>query len=87
MSVSRAPSCRLNSPASGIASSADYPGYDKIIAGLAAETFESQVAKCAAWAGTLERILDTVGTYKRQIGEFVTTAGERTRSHSCRCER
>jgi len=52
------------------ASSADYPGYDKVIAGLAAETFETQVAKCAAWVGTPARILDTVATYRRQIGEF-----------------
>ena len=52
------------------AASADYPGYDKVIAGLAAETFESQVAKCAAWVGTPERILDTVATYRRQIGDF-----------------
>ena len=50
--------------------SADYPGYDKIIAALAAETFETQVAKCAAWVGTPERILDTVATYRRQVGEF-----------------
>ena len=51
------------------ARSADYPGYDKIIAGLAAETFETQVARCA-WVGTPERILDTLGGYKRQIGDF-----------------
>ncbi|MDE2583616.1 MAG: LLM class flavin-dependent oxidoreductase [Rhodospirillales bacterium] len=52
------------------AASADYPGYDKMIAGLAAETFETQVAKCAAWVGTPARILDTVATYRRQVGEF-----------------
>ncbi len=52
------------------ASSADYPGYEKVIAGLAAETFDTQVAKCAAWVGTPERILDTVATYRRLIGEF-----------------
>ena len=51
-------------------SSADYPGYDKVIASLARETFETQVAKCAAWVGTPGRILDTVATYRRQIGEF-----------------
>ncbi len=51
-------------------SSADYPGYDKVIAGLAAETFETQVAKCAAWVGTPAAILDTVATYQRQIGPF-----------------
>ena len=51
-------------------SSADYPGYDKIIAGLASETFETQVAKFAAWVGTPQRILDTVSTYRAQIGDF-----------------
>jgi alkanesulfonate monooxygenase SsuD/methylene tetrahydromethanopterin reductase-like flavin-dependent oxidoreductase (luciferase family) len=50
--------------------SADYPGYDKIIAGLAAETFATQVEKCAAWVGTPERILDTIATYQRQVGGF-----------------
>lgn len=50
--------------------SADYPGYDKIIAALAREDFDSQVEKCAAWIGTPQRILDTVATYCRQIGEF-----------------
>lgn len=51
-------------------SSADYPGYDKIIAALSQETFETQVEKCAAWVGTPERILDTVASYRSQIGEF-----------------
>jgi alkanesulfonate monooxygenase SsuD/methylene tetrahydromethanopterin reductase-like flavin-dependent oxidoreductase (luciferase family) len=51
-------------------SSADYPGYDKVIAALARENFDTQVAKCAAWVGTPQRILDTVSTYRRQIGDF-----------------
>ena len=51
-------------------SSADYPGYDKIIAALSRETFETQVEKCAAWIGTPQRILDTAHAYCRQIGEF-----------------
>jgi alkanesulfonate monooxygenase SsuD/methylene tetrahydromethanopterin reductase-like flavin-dependent oxidoreductase (luciferase family) len=50
--------------------SADYPGYDKVIASLARETFETQVEKCAAWIGTPERILDTVATYRAEIGPF-----------------
>src|SRR5205814_9112718 len=50
--------------------SADYPGYDKIIAGLALETFETQVDKCAAWVGMPQRILDTVHSYRQQIGDF-----------------
>jgi alkanesulfonate monooxygenase SsuD/methylene tetrahydromethanopterin reductase-like flavin-dependent oxidoreductase (luciferase family) len=51
-------------------SSADYPGYDKIIAALSQDNFDTQVAKCAAWVGTPQRILDTVETYRRQIGDF-----------------
>ncbi len=50
--------------------SADYPNYDKIIAALSRETFETQVEKCAAWIGTPQRILDTIGSYRRQIGDF-----------------
>jgi alkanesulfonate monooxygenase SsuD/methylene tetrahydromethanopterin reductase-like flavin-dependent oxidoreductase (luciferase family) len=52
------------------ASSADYPGYDKVIAGLAQETFETQVAKGAAWVGTPERILETVQAYRQLVGSF-----------------
>jgi alkanesulfonate monooxygenase SsuD/methylene tetrahydromethanopterin reductase-like flavin-dependent oxidoreductase (luciferase family) len=51
-------------------SSADYPGYDKVIAGLSRENFDTQVAKCAAWVGTPERIRDTIATYQRQVGGF-----------------
>jgi alkanesulfonate monooxygenase SsuD/methylene tetrahydromethanopterin reductase-like flavin-dependent oxidoreductase (luciferase family) len=50
--------------------SADYAGYDQIIAALERETFETQVEKCAAWIGTPERILDTVSTYQAAIGQF-----------------
>src|SRR6185369_15673852 len=39
-------------------SSKDYPNYDKLIAGLKAETFESQLAKHAAWVGTPDSIRD-----------------------------
>jgi alkanesulfonate monooxygenase SsuD/methylene tetrahydromethanopterin reductase-like flavin-dependent oxidoreductase (luciferase family) len=51
-------------------SSADYPGYDRIIAALSQETFDTQVEKCAAWVGTPQCILDTVRGYCRQIGDF-----------------
>ena len=37
---------------------------------MAQETFETQVEKCAAWIGTPERILDTVASYRAQIGPF-----------------
>jgi alkanesulfonate monooxygenase SsuD/methylene tetrahydromethanopterin reductase-like flavin-dependent oxidoreductase (luciferase family) len=52
------------------ARSEDYPGYDKVIAGLARETFETQVEKFSAWVGTPERILDAISTYRGQIGGF-----------------
>jgi alkanesulfonate monooxygenase SsuD/methylene tetrahydromethanopterin reductase-like flavin-dependent oxidoreductase (luciferase family) len=52
------------------ATSADYKGYDKVIAALAAETFDTQVAKCAAWVGTPARILETVARYREQVGDF-----------------
>lgn len=51
-------------------SSADYKGYDQIIAALARETFETQVAKSAPWVGTPELILDTIAAYQRQVGGF-----------------
>lgn len=52
------------------ASSADYPGYDKIIAGLKQETFESQVAKRAAWVGTPKDLRLAIADYYQQVGGF-----------------
>lgn len=52
------------------ANSADYPGYDKIIAGLKQETFESQVAKGAAWVGTPKQLREAISDYYRQVGGF-----------------
>jgi alkanesulfonate monooxygenase SsuD/methylene tetrahydromethanopterin reductase-like flavin-dependent oxidoreductase (luciferase family) len=51
-------------------SSADYPGYDKVIAALRAETFESQVEKGAAWIGTPADIAEQVVEYHRLVGGF-----------------
>ncbi|MEL7036729.1 MAG: LLM class flavin-dependent oxidoreductase [Cyanobacteria bacterium J06592_8] len=50
--------------------SEDYPGYDKIIAGLQQETFESQVEKGAAWIGTPEQLRQTIIDYYDQVGGF-----------------
>ena len=50
--------------------SEDYPGYDKIMAGLAEETFESQVEKGAAWIGTPSQISEQISEYKKLVGEF-----------------
>jgi alkanesulfonate monooxygenase SsuD/methylene tetrahydromethanopterin reductase-like flavin-dependent oxidoreductase (luciferase family) len=41
-------------------SSADYPGYDKIIGGLKAATLEKMLESGAAWIGSPEEIIDTI---------------------------
>ena len=52
------------------AKSKDYPGYDKIIGALAKETFESQVAKGAAWIGTTDSIRQQITEYQELTGGF-----------------
>jgi alkanesulfonate monooxygenase SsuD/methylene tetrahydromethanopterin reductase-like flavin-dependent oxidoreductase (luciferase family) len=54
----------------GGARSEDYPGYDKIIAGLAEQNFEKQVASCSAWVGTPDQILDQIREYDALVGGF-----------------
>jgi alkanesulfonate monooxygenase SsuD/methylene tetrahydromethanopterin reductase-like flavin-dependent oxidoreductase (luciferase family) len=51
-------------------SAADYPGYDKLIAGLAKETFASQVASGSAWVGTPADILAQVDAFTKRVGAF-----------------
>ena len=51
-------------------SSADYPGYDKIIAALSTESFESQVEKGAAWVGEPAAIIDTIKRFDEMVGGF-----------------
>jgi alkanesulfonate monooxygenase SsuD/methylene tetrahydromethanopterin reductase-like flavin-dependent oxidoreductase (luciferase family) len=51
-------------------SSADYPGYDRIIAGLREETFESQVEKHAAWVGSPGRVAQQIAEYDDLVGGF-----------------
>ncbi|MBL8699535.1 MAG: LLM class flavin-dependent oxidoreductase [Alphaproteobacteria bacterium] len=51
-------------------SSADYPGYDKIIEGLRSESFESQVAKGAAWIGEPAALVDQIERYRESVGGF-----------------
>lgn len=50
--------------------SADYPGYDKVIAALDAETFETQTEKGAAWIGTPSQLREVIGDYAAQVGGF-----------------
>jgi hypothetical protein len=51
-------------------SSKDYPGYDKIIAGIAKETFETQTAKGAAWVGTPDHIRKQISGFVEQNCDF-----------------
>ena len=64
-SVVEASSDWLTGPAS-----ADYPGYDKIIAELAKETIETQVASGGAWIGTPLEIADQIARYDEGVGGF-----------------
>ncbi|HKN09396.1 MAG TPA: LLM class flavin-dependent oxidoreductase, partial [Pseudomonadota bacterium] len=48
-------------------SSADYPGYDKIIAGLKASTMDNQIASGAAWIGSPDEIVETIRTMQANV--------------------
>ncbi len=50
--------------------SADYKGYDKLVAGLAKETFESQFAKKAIFVGTPDDIIEQIHEFDRLVGGF-----------------
>ncbi len=52
------------------ASSRDYPNYDKLLAELARETFESQVEKGGAWVGTPDDLKAQIRAYQDQVGGF-----------------
>jgi alkanesulfonate monooxygenase SsuD/methylene tetrahydromethanopterin reductase-like flavin-dependent oxidoreductase (luciferase family) len=51
-------------------SSADYPGYDKIIKGLASDTFETQLEQGGVWVGTPATIADQIAAYSDAVGGF-----------------
>ena len=50
--------------------SKDYAGYDKMIAKLKNDSFESNVAGGAAWVGTPEMLRAQIASYREQIGDF-----------------
>ncbi len=52
------------------ATSAAYPGYDKIITKLKNDSFESQVAEGSAWVGTPEQIIDQIDKFVARSGPF-----------------
>jgi alkanesulfonate monooxygenase SsuD/methylene tetrahydromethanopterin reductase-like flavin-dependent oxidoreductase (luciferase family) len=50
--------------------SQDYPNYDKVIAGLAKETFETQLAKGCAWVGAPEELVQRILAFDEEVGGF-----------------
>ena len=50
--------------------SADYPGYDRMVKSLSEETFDTQVAKGAAWIGNTAEVADQVRDYQKAVGGF-----------------
>jgi alkanesulfonate monooxygenase SsuD/methylene tetrahydromethanopterin reductase-like flavin-dependent oxidoreductase (luciferase family) len=50
------------------ASTKDYPGYDKLMAQVASDTAESQVAKGSAWIGTPADIIDMIQSFNSKVG-------------------
>jgi alkanesulfonate monooxygenase SsuD/methylene tetrahydromethanopterin reductase-like flavin-dependent oxidoreductase (luciferase family) len=52
------------------ASSADYPGYDKVIAGLRAANAGEQIASGSAWIGTPDEIAATLARLQHEFGVF-----------------
>lgn len=50
--------------------SPDYPGYEKMIEGMASETFETQVARGAAWVGNPQELREQIKDYQQAVGGF-----------------
>ena len=50
--------------------SSDYPNYDKIVAALSKETFETQREKGAAWIGPPDLISHQIKDYHARVGGF-----------------
>jgi alkanesulfonate monooxygenase SsuD/methylene tetrahydromethanopterin reductase-like flavin-dependent oxidoreductase (luciferase family) len=51
-------------------SSADYPGYDKMVEKLRTETMESQIESGSAWIGTPEEIRASIARVQEAFGGF-----------------
>jgi alkanesulfonate monooxygenase SsuD/methylene tetrahydromethanopterin reductase-like flavin-dependent oxidoreductase (luciferase family) len=54
--------------------SKDYPNYDKIIAALAGETFDTQMAKGVAWIGTPRELAQRVIAFNDEVGGFESSS-------------
>ena len=49
-------------------STKDYPGYDKMIAEFAKESWQTQVDKGVAWIGTPKRLVEMIRGYAAEVG-------------------
>ena len=52
----------------GASSTKDYPGYDKLIAEFAKESWATQVEKRVAWIGTPKKLVEMIRSYVDEIG-------------------
>jgi alkanesulfonate monooxygenase SsuD/methylene tetrahydromethanopterin reductase-like flavin-dependent oxidoreductase (luciferase family) len=52
------------------ASSADYPGYDKIIKGLEQDSYDRQLEMGGVWVGTPDTIAAQIDSYSAEVGDF-----------------
>ena len=62
----------VNSAAGWIGGDAskDYPGYDKLIAKLKEESYDTQVASGAAWVGTPDELVERIKDFQANAGQF-----------------
>jgi alkanesulfonate monooxygenase SsuD/methylene tetrahydromethanopterin reductase-like flavin-dependent oxidoreductase (luciferase family) len=51
-------------------SSKDYPGYDKMVASLRAQTMETQIASGSAWIGTPADVREAIARCQSEFGGF-----------------
>jgi alkanesulfonate monooxygenase SsuD/methylene tetrahydromethanopterin reductase-like flavin-dependent oxidoreductase (luciferase family) len=51
-------------------SSADYPGYDKMIAFIQSDNFDKTVERGAAWIGRPEKIIEQIRSYDDEVGHY-----------------
>ena len=51
-------------------SSADYPGYDKMIAFIQSDNYDKTVERGAAWIGRPEKIVEQIRAYDEEVGHF-----------------
>ena len=56
------------------ASTKDYPGYDRIIAGLKEDSFNAQVARGIAWVGAPDEVAGMMADYLDGLGEIATAS-------------